>query len=91
MATHEGGTGKPVSSVTLTVQDGYAAPLWYSRAAPSEVGRALTIGAAILDGDVPPPFAAQIDVASSVAAVREESLSTGGNSRAHKVHAERSD
>ena len=87
MATHE---GTSVNSVTLTVQDNYAPPPWYSRATPSEVGRALTIGAAILDGDVPPPFAAQIDVASSVAAVREESVREREKQLAtHQAHTEK--
>lgn len=76
------------NSVTLTVQDGYALPTWYSSASPSEIGRALTIGSAILDGNLPSPF--QTEVASAVAAVREESVRAREKQlAAHHAHTEK--
>ena len=61
-------------TITLEVLEDFTLPPFYSNAAPSEICRALTLAATILDGSVLPMFSTQMEVSVAVAKVREETL-----------------
>lgn len=61
------------NTVTLTVDEGFSLPEWYARETPEAVGRALLMGAALMDG-APPAVDHQVEMKAAVASVREESV-----------------
>jgi hypothetical protein len=62
------------NSLTLTLEEGYAVPSFFSKATPHETCRGLSLAAAILDGETPRLFSTQMEVAAAVAASKEESM-----------------
>lgn len=66
-------TVEQCNTVTLTVNEGFSLPEWYAQATPEATGRALLMGAALMDG-APPSVEAQIEVKAAVAHVREDAV-----------------
>lgn len=62
------------NTVTLAVAESFTLPAWYKEASPLDVGRALTLGATLLAGEVPPSLNTQVDISSAVSQMRQECL-----------------
>jgi chromosome segregation ATPase len=62
------------STVTLNIEEAYLLPTFYEHAPSSEVGRALTLGATLLEGGVPPTLNTQVEIATAVNQIKQECL-----------------
>eukprot|EP00966_Prymnesium_polylepis_P017420 401698-Prymnesium_polylepis.1 len=62
------------STVTLNIEEGYLLPKFYDHSPASDIGRALTLGATLLEGGVPPSLNTQVDIATAVNQIKQECL-----------------
>jgi hypothetical protein len=75
MQTKRPHDGAPITTtVTLAVEEGYTLHPFYAHASPSDIGRALMLGATLLNGEVPPLLHVQTEIDTAIVRVKQECL-----------------